>query len=261
MTRCAVRFGPIAVAASIALAGCASAGRGLKPRDYWPSGQRWKHATMGALRDPGTWAPAAGAALMAMDDWDEEIADWAAETTPLFGSNRAAKDASNALLVGTTAGMVGTALAVEPGPGAWERKSERLGIETVGFLLVQGTTDALKSVTDRRRPDGGDRAFPSGHASWAFVTSTLARRNLDGITLPEGVRRILGSGFLAMASACGWARVEAGVHYPSDVLFGAALGNFFAVFIHDAFLPADSRAQVAAFLGPGEGSVAVAVRF
>jgi len=38
------------------------------------------------------------------------------------------------------------------------------------------------------------------------------------------------------ATATAWARVEAGKHYPSDVLAGAALAHFVTVFIHDAFL-------------------------
>ena len=40
-----------------------------------------------------------------------------------------------------------------------------------------------------------------------------------------------------------WARMEAGVHFPSDTLFSLALGNFIASFVNDAFLgagPADT---------------------
>lgn len=39
-----------------------------------------------------------------------------------------------------------------------------------------------------------------------------------------------------MAVITAWARVEGNVHYPSDVLVGAALGNFIGMFIHDAFI-------------------------
>ena len=41
---------------------------------------------------------------------------------------------------------------------------------------------------------------------------------------------------LVRASGVAWARVEAGRHFPSDVLAGAALGNFITTFILDAFL-------------------------
>jgi membrane-associated phospholipid phosphatase len=54
---------------------------------------------------------------------------------------------------------------------------------------------------------------------------------------------------VVLASGVAWARVEARVHYPSDVLFGAALGHFLAAFIHDAFLnlPDDRYTDVSTF--------------
>ena len=44
------------------------------------------------------------------------------------------------------------------------------------------------------------------------------------------------AGNIVAASAVGWARVEAGGHYPSDVLAGAALGHFLTSFICKAFM-------------------------
>ena len=48
---------------------------------------------------------------------------------------------------------------------------------------------------------------------------------------------------ILLATSVSWARVEAGKHFPSDVLAGAALGHFLSAFIHDAFmgLPRDNR--------------------
>jgi hypothetical protein len=44
-----------------------------------------------------------------------------------------------------------------------------------------------------------------------------------------------------------WARLEGNYHYPSDVLLGAALGNFIGRFLNDAFIgPNDPR-----YLGQG----------
>lgn len=54
---------------------------------------------------------------------------------------------------------------------------------------------------------------------------------------------------------------EGGKHYPSDVLFGAALGNFVAIFVHDAFLPAESNTQFRASFGRREVSFGVAYSF
>ncbi len=87
------------------------------------------------------------------------------------------------------------------------------------------------------RPDGSDdESFPSGHTSHAFAFATLANRNLDSLDYLEDVRAPLQVANTVLASGVAWARVEARKHYPSDVLFGAALGHFLTAFIHDAFL-------------------------
>jgi hypothetical protein len=39
-----------------------------------------------------------------------------------------------------------------------------------------------------------------------------------------------------MGTGVAWARVEAGAHFPSDVLAGAALGNFLSAVVHDSFM-------------------------
>jgi hypothetical protein len=59
----------------------------------------------------------------------------------------------------------------------------------------------------------------------------------------------------------GWARVEAGVHYPSVSLVGMALGNLLASFIHDALmnLPQDNDIDVAFF--PTEEGVGLTLSF
>jgi len=57
-------------------------------------------------------------------------------------------------------------------------------------------------------------------------------------------------GFGVIAAGTAWARVEGGVHYPSDVLAGMALGHFVAAFINDAFMGLNDSAT---------GSVALAL--
>ena len=49
----------------------------------------------------------------------------------------------------------------------------------------------------------------------------------------EGEAAILTS-TAALCTLGGWGRVEAGAHYPSDVLVGFALGHFIGVFVNDA---------------------------
>jgi hypothetical protein len=47
-----------------------------------------------------------------------------------------------------------------------------------------------------------------------------------------------------------WARVEGEKHYPTDVLVGAALGNFITRFVHDAFMNLDEHERFSFYLEP-----------
>lgn len=66
-----------------------------------------------------------------------------------------------------------------------------------------------------------DPSFPSDHASAAYAIATA-------IFLFD---RVVGSIFLAAATAIAVGRVVAGVHYPADVLAGALVGAAVAVFV------------------------------
>ena len=57
-------------------------------------------------------------------------------------------------------------------------------------------------------------------------------------------RRILRYSLKGMAAGTAWARMEANRHYPSDVLFAAAMSHFLSAFIHDAFMGLDHPATV-----------------
>ncbi|UCF66811.1 MAG: phosphatase PAP2 family protein [Acidobacteriota bacterium] len=229
-------------------AGCAtmrarseSAGRG-----YWPSEQRWSRAAREALRDPGTWAPAAGAAVIAVGDWDEKIAEWAVEQTPVFGSPANARSWSDDLRTSAHVGMLISSLAVPPGDGPWESRLGRVVVDHGAGLTTGIVTGLLKDGSERVRPDrSDDESFPSAHSSMAFSYASAGARNLEDLSLSNSTRRSLRAGFLTVAAATGWARVEAGVHYPADVLFGAALGHFIGRVIHDAFLGSEQKFDVA----------------
>lgn len=87
--------------------------------------------------------------------------------------------------------------------------------------LGEGTSDLLKLLVPRHRPRGHSlvamphtHSFPSGHATIAFGCATVL-----ATLLPAG--RIA---FFLLAAAIAWSRVYVGVHYPLDVLGGAALG-------------------------------------
>jgi undecaprenyl-diphosphatase len=101
-----------------------------------------------------------------------------------------------------------------------------------GVLVAQGIT----ALVDRARPfvadpaihvlvhHGPDRSFPSDSATGAFAIGVA----LYAYAPPWG-RALL---VLAVALAVG--RVAVGMHYPTDVLTGAALGAATAVVLHAA---------------------------
>ncbi len=112
-------------------------------------------------------------------------------------------------------GAVGTALDRER-RGAWRRA-------TVTVAGVYALNTAIKQVVGRRRPELAGLppitrtpttlSFPSAHASAAFAGAGLyTRLGLPAVPL------------YALATGLALSRLYLGVHYPSDVLAGAALG-------------------------------------
>jgi membrane-associated phospholipid phosphatase len=93
--------------------------------------------------------------------------------------------------------------------------------------LCSGVTNIMKYTINRDRPfvtypditkksDAGSPSFPSGHTSSAFATATSLT-----ISYPEWYIIIPSYGW---AATVGYSRMHLGVHYPSDVLAGAAIG-------------------------------------
>ena len=214
-----------------------------------------------ALKSPGTWVPAAAAALVTVDDWDQKISRWAVEETPVFGSVQSARDASDSLRTATHFAMMATALAARE-EYTWEWRFQRLAVEEAGTLINSNITDILKQATERKRPDASDYAsFPSSHSSRAFNYATFASRNLDFMDLGDGARRGLRIGFYTLAAGTAWARVEGEKHYPSDVLAGAALGHFMGLFLHDAFLGGHTGTTLDVQMRRDGASLAVRLEF
>lgn len=260
----------LAVGAALAATGCGTL----------PDGSRWGQdaftcfdsdriakAARDALLNPHTLLPLAGAAVFAIDDFDEKASDWATRHAPIFGSEEDARQASNDLKTILAVETVVTALATPSGDetGPWVyAKLKGLAVEGGAIGLTQTLTGAMKSAVSRDRPNQeNDNSFPSGHSSSAFAYATLSNRNLDSIDLPTGVRPVLQTGNVILAGGVAWARVEGRKHYPSDVLFGAALAHFLTAFIHDAFmnLPDQDRASLTAFPVEAGAGIQLAVRF
>jgi membrane-associated phospholipid phosphatase len=223
-----------------------------------PGWTRVKEAAQNAARDPWVWGPLAAAAALQINDLDRQTSDWAREHTPVFGSEMNALDWSDRLRSTSTAAWLVTLLATPGGdrPEEWlVNKVKGAAVEAGAIALTGATTIRLKEATGRERPDEFDRkSFPSGHASASAVHGQLARFNLDSIPMRPALRRTADIGINVLMLGTGWARVEGGRHFPSDVLAGFALGTFFSSFATRAFL-ADVPGMSFAFDPAHEGAL------
>src|SRR5580765_989727 len=144
---------------------------------FWPTAARWQEASMNALRDPTTWGPAAGAAVVAAGGWDPKISHWATTRTPVFGSINRAKSASDDLRSLSDLAMLGTSMAVPGGDHPWRSRLERLIVEETGVFMASSVTNLMKRSLSRERPDLSDnRSFPSGHSTRAFAYNGMSSR-------------------------------------------------------------------------------------
>jgi membrane-associated phospholipid phosphatase len=108
------------------------------------------------------------------------------------------------------------------------RRASRAAWRGLGSLAAASATANLigKGLASRSRPDADVPAarrlpeapwtssFPSGHSASAAAFATGA-----ALEMPE-----LAPGVIVLAAAVGASRVVTGVHYPSDVLAGFAIG-------------------------------------
>jgi undecaprenyl-diphosphatase len=101
-------------------------------------------------------------------------------------------------------------------------------IAALAVLLSSALSTAIKYIIRRQRPQAlaqfytlnGDRySFPSGHATRMAAIATVFAWSLPWLA-PASY------GLAVFVSIC---RVAVGVHYPSDVLIGLAIGSLCAV--------------------------------
>jgi undecaprenyl-diphosphatase len=154
-----------------------------------------------------------------VSDLDRRLEDWIAEhragvLDPVFVG------ATHAGSMGAVWLVIGVAVAIAL------RRPLVFPLVLAAVVLANLSTTALKEAVDRPRPTGVDMlvstptspSFPSGHAAMSAAAA---------VVLCAAVPR-LAPMFVLLAATIAFSRVYVGVHYPSDVLAGAAVGVFVA---------------------------------
>jgi membrane-associated phospholipid phosphatase len=158
---------------------------------------RWDRAVVEAVQHLH-WGPA---------DWCfEHLSDWWVKSLVILG-------------VGLVADLLGR-----------RRFPLGAGLGTASYLAAEGLSTLLKGVFDRARPSVVDPAvhplvavpdngsMPSTHAASAFAAAVAV-----GFVHPR-----LRWPLVVLAALIAFSRVWLGVHYPTDVIAGAALGTAIA---------------------------------
>ena len=84
------------------------------------------------------------------------------------------------------------------------------------FFTNLGITHGLKTIVNKKRPNGGSRSFPSGHTSAAFQGAAFIHERY-------GWKPAVTAYFCATFVA--YSRVESKNHYTEDVIAGAFIGT------------------------------------
>ena len=127
-------------------------------------------------------------------------------------------------------GLVWLVLAVAISGFSWSRPWlwTRVGAT---ILIAESVSGALKVWFDRDRPPLSEpipktlvelpstSSFPSGHATVSFACATVLALAVPRLRAP----------LFVLAALIAYSRVYVGVHYPFDVLAGAALGVGIAI--------------------------------
>ncbi len=90
-----------------------------------------------------------------------------------------------------------------------------LGSEVLGSVWRRERPFARLSEVEALVPHSAQRSFPSRHVASGLAMAAIGRR----------AHPLLGVTMSTLAWLLGFSRIGAGLHYPTDVLAGAALGS------------------------------------
>lgn len=244
----------------LALSGCTT----LPSRNWGqnvtaaPGWARVGRAAVSAVRDPWVWGPLAGATVLQAGNLDHRISRWGRTHTPVFGSNADATSWSYTLRSASVGMDIATILLAPSGRfgKTWlEDKAKGYLVNLAAATTAIESNTLISRMARRERPNrANDHSFPSNHTTASAVYTRLAMLNLEHIPMNGRLRDALDAGLHGLTFATAWARIEGGWHYPSDTLFGMALGNFSAEFFTRAFMGFNDRDPGVAFSPlPGGG--------
>jgi len=178
----------------------------------------------GTVNDPHVYAPLAAAALLQINNADEKVSDYLYENNPVFGDVENAKDWSDNFRSYTETSYILAGLFADIRA---DHKALLLTSQYVSGEAVSEVRSEIWRHVERDRPDGsGNTSMPSGHTTTASYRAKLAKINTQYLDVNEDIKDNLNIMYTSFAAMTGYARVEAGRHYPSDVLVGYALGSF-----------------------------------
>lgn len=197
-----------------------------------------KQATKDAAMSPKTWLPLTAGLLTYATGQDAKISTWARDTQPIFGKDAAA--ASSELRDSAT-NIYYISVVLTPGsskPAEWLiDKAKGITVGAATYALTSEITDLAKERVGRERPNKENtRSFLSGHTTSTATNFSLTDANMRSMEINEDAKENISYGLYGATILSAWSRVEAGAHYPSDVLASMALSNFATIFMYNSFL-------------------------
>lgn len=201
------------------------------------SWQRTKAAGYNAVTDTMTWAPLATGLVMDATNYDEDI------TNHIMKENEedrifTEEEADNLRTLSTTITYTSAVLIED---NNLTLKAKRVLVESAALYTGKVYVKTTNSHIEHESPSGNNNdAFGSNHAVTPFASAALTRRNLQQMKIPTWSKYSVNTLSYLSASGSAYQRIESGLHSFSDQMYSIAIGNFIALFIHDAFLSKDA---------------------